>query len=132
MRHFAICLSFLLAMAPVTTAASADELGSLRWKARPVIVFGDAPDAPRVARQLAAFERLSAGLRDRDIRVLQESRAGGALRRRLAIADAGFAVVLVGKDGEVKKVWRDVVEPRQLFALIDAMPMRREEMRTSR
>ena len=36
--------------------------------------------------------------------------------------------MLVGKDGSVKKVWKDPVDPKQIFTVIDAMPMRRDEM----
>ena len=131
MRSLAICL-FLFAMVLVTRSAAADELDALRWKARPVVVFSATRNDPRVARQLTAFEHASAALRDRDIRVLAEGQVDGALRRRLAFNDPGFAVVLVGKDGGVKRVWRGVVEPKQLFGVIDAMPMRREEMRGKR
>ena len=40
---------------------------------------------------------------------------------------AGFAVVLIGKDGGIKQVWRDPVAPDDIFAVIDAMPMRQRE-----
>ena len=36
---------------------------------------------------------------------------------------------LIGKDGGVKKLWSDAVGIEDLFATIDAMPMRRYEMR---
>ncbi len=42
-----------------------------------------------------------------------------------------FSVVLVGLDGQVKKVWLEPVEPQVIFDLIDEMPMRAEEMKAS-
>ena len=36
---------------------------------------------------------------------------------------------LMGKDGGIKKIWSDVVWTEDLYATIDAMPMRRFEMR---
>ena len=65
---------------------------------------------------------------DRNIRVLRESRPGGPLRRKLRLEQKGFAVVLVGKDGTVKQVWHDPVDPKKIFTIIDSMPMRQKEM----
>ena len=41
----------------------------------------------------------------------------------------GIDFNLIGKDGGIKKIWSDVVWIEDLFATIDAMPMRRYEMR---
>lgn len=41
-----------------------------------------------------------------------------------------FSVVLVGLDGEVKKVWLEPVEPQEIFDVIDQMPMRVRELKT--
>lgn len=43
-----------------------------------------------------------------------------------------FSVVLIGKDGGEKLRRTAVVAPEELFALVDAMPMRRAEMRGRR
>ena len=40
-----------------------------------------------------------------------------------------FTALLVGKDGTVKHRFDEPVGPEEIFALIDAMPMRRREMR---
>ena len=61
--------------------------------------------------------------------MLTEAEPGSRLRKSLGVAERGFAVVLVGKDGGVKKVWRDPVDPKGIFTIIDAMPMRQQEMR---
>ena len=39
-----------------------------------------------------------------------------------------MTVVLIGKDGEEKQRWNRVVDPQELFDLIDAMPMRKKEI----
>lgn len=109
--------------------AHVSALGDMKWKARPIVVLSDSPDDPRVAKQLAAFDHARPALDERAMKVLHEACPGSALRRHLGIAAHGFAVVLVGKDGDVKKVWRDVVDPRRIFGLVDQMPMRRDEMR---
>lgn len=44
-----------------------------------------------------------------------------------------FSVLLIGKDGGVKKVWNEVeklpVKVQEIFEIIDSMPMRQQEMR---
>jgi len=40
-----------------------------------------------------------------------------------------FHAILIGKDGGVKGRWDSPVDMDALFGLIDAMPMRRQEMR---
>ena len=93
-----------------------------------MVVLSDGPGDPRAAQQLHALDGAGPALGERDIRVLTEAEANGPLRRALGVAGRGFAVVLVGKDGTVKEVWHAPVAPKAIFALIDAMPMRQEEM----
>ena len=58
--------------------------------------------------------------------------AGGVVARRCG-ARAGIPVFyLVGKDGTIKMARRGCPTRRELFAVIDAMPMRRREMRERR
>ncbi len=40
-----------------------------------------------------------------------------------------MTMVLVGKDGDEKARWNRVVNPQEIFDLIDSMPMRQSEMR---
>ena len=48
---------------------------------------------------------------------------------RFGVEPGTFAALLVGKDGAVKHRSAEPVEPGELYALVDAMPMRRREMR---
>ena len=129
MRHLLVLASTLSALAVPAHAEAGDRLEALRDKARPVIVLSDSRDDPRVAAQIAKLDGTRPALDERDIKVLREARPGSALRKTLGVAERGFAVVLVGKDGSVKKIWRDPVDPKAIFTVIDAMPMRRDEMR---
>ena len=52
-----------------------------------------------------------------------------ALRHRLGLPAKTFRVVLVGKDGGAKLASDAPIPPSRLFGTIDAMPMRRQEMR---
>ena len=58
------------------------------------------------------------GLLERDIVVLTDLNA------------TKFEITLFGKDGGTKLSRSTLLEPEELFAIIDAMPMRRDEIRT--
>ena len=128
MNRFA-CAAALLAIGAAVPAHAADALAALVWKARPVVVLSDSPDDPRFKRQLAALDAKAKALADYEIKVVPVPQADKALRQKLGVGPNGFAVVLVGKDGGVKETWREPVAPAKIFALIDTMPMRADEVR---
>jgi len=90
--------------------AAAADLGALRWEKRPILVFAPSADDPRLAEQLARFEAAEAALAERRNTVIVDTEPGSALRRRF--------------DG--------LVAVETLNARIDAMPMRRRELRRER
>lgn len=51
------------------------------------------------------------------------------IRADYQVPEDQFLAVLVGKDGEVKQASAHPVTAAELFAIIDAMPMRRQEMK---
>jgi hypothetical protein len=55
-----------------------------------------------------------------------------SVRGAVGLPSARFGVALVGKDGSVALRQGQPITTRTLFAAIDAMPMRREEMRARR
>ena len=55
--------------------------------------------------------------------------AADVLRKQLRLMTSQFVVVLIGKDGGEKLRRTHRVDLGEIFALIDAMPMRRQEMR---
>ena len=50
-----------------------------------------------------------------------------AMRDSLDISPGSFSAVLVGKDGLVKLARKSAVPMNEIYALIDTMPMRRNE-----
>ena len=52
-----------------------------------------------------------------------------ALRARFGASPSGFRIVLVGKDGGTKLNTTSPLGTGALYATIDAMPMRQNEMR---
>ncbi|MEM9146850.1 MAG: DUF4174 domain-containing protein [Pseudomonadota bacterium] len=113
----------LAALMPFSAAAT--PLEPLRWEARPILVFAEEGD-PRLAEQLSRFELDRADLDERENVVIVDTEPGSALRQRFR--PAAFTVILVGKDGGEKFRRNDLVNPDELHALIDTMPMRRREM----
>jgi len=51
------------------------------------------------------------------------------LREKFGIRRAEFTVILIGKDGRIKLDRKKQTQLDDIFALIDSMPMRQEEMR---
>ena len=126
----------LLALLAAATTASAGPLDPWRWERRVLVVAApDAGDADlRVQRTLLAED--PQGLAERDVLVVEVTGDGadrgldaGALRSDLGLPNDTFAVRLVGKDGGVKLRADAPVPLAELYDLIDAMPMRQDEMR---
>jgi len=82
---------------------------------RELIVSGPAGDA-RVSDQMQALRADPEGARERELEILE--REAGA-----------FQVELTGKDGGLMARWDNHVGVTELWARIDAMPMRRRQLR---
>lgn len=98
--------------------APADSLPALteyRWKQRVLVVDTIETTATAYLDQAAALLPFWSGLMDRDLHIITRSAA------------PAFRVRLVGKDGEVKLDAASPINADDLFAIIDAMPMRRAE-----
>jgi hypothetical protein len=123
-----------LALLSVSQAAPIE---ALQWDRRVLIVFAPAREDGHLARQRRLLDASVDLLTERDVHVVEvvgDSVAGaheyaGQLRSRYGVASDRFGAVLIGKDGAVKLREQDVVAPEKLATLIDAMPMRRAEMR---
>ena len=98
---------------------------------RRLVVVVARPDDPRATQQHAALAHAAAALGERDV-VVQDITPEAARRERPELgvhARATFEVLLVGKDGGVKLRREQPVAASDITALIDTMPMRRDEMR---
>jgi hypothetical protein len=91
------------------------DLAAHQWRHRVLVI--DAPEqvTQDYRRQLAWLDAARAGLQERDLHLVTRTGA------------PAFRVRLVGKDGGVKLDQATPIETVTLFALIDAMPMRRAE-----
>ncbi|GEP00074.1 DUF4174 domain-containing protein [Methylobacterium haplocladii] len=121
-----------IAVGSAATAAGADSIDGYRWKSRLlVLASADAAD-PMLRAQREALATVRNGASERDLVTVEavgrEPKAV-ALRRRLGLPDDGFRAVLIGKDGGAKLTSDRPIAPQTLFSTIDAMPMRRGEMK---
>ena len=117
-------------------------LDAYRWQNRLLIVLAPHPVARLVIAQRAALNHVQRELWDRDViwievpgdvvtidHELQSGISAADMRRRYGVAQADARVLLVGKDGGVKLRQAEPIHSDDLFSTIDAMPMRRHEMK---
>ena len=139
---------------PIPPAAVADaarlqpgaepfDLARYRDRKRVLLLFAPAATDHALAAEDAALRAQAAGVADRDLIVVRALESGpstadgrplgtvdaAALRHRLRVEAGRFTVLLVGKDGHVAVRAHEPIVAGTLFPTIDAMPMRRDEMR---
>ena len=104
-------LKVLLLAMTVSTTARADQ---------PRRLYAYAPTAsdPALIRQRTLIDAAHAGMAERDLVLIE------VIGKR-----PHFEAVLVGKDGGEKLRTDTPITPERLFETVDAMPMRRQEMR---
>lgn len=156
---FVACLTMIVTMARQTAQAdtTANPLQALAWERRVLLLFADQPADPWAFQQRLDILEDRCDFNNRDLillevyadtpvratgrwldgRALDEAILGPhdveridnkALRQSYGI-DAGFGLILVGKDGSEKRRSSLPVSVHEIFAQIDGMPMRQREMR---
>ncbi|MEQ8688433.1 MAG: DUF4174 domain-containing protein [Imperialibacter sp.] len=122
---------------------SIEPLERFAWKNRIVLVFHSGAKADAAVEQIALFKRQEKELDDRDLVLgvvdsgskglidgtLISAEDAATLQQTFNPANSDFLIVLIGKDGGVKLKEQTVVPVETIFDLVDAMPMRRAEMR---
>ncbi len=119
------------------------DLSVYQWRNRLLIAAAPSPDDPSMQAFRARWQHRESEIADRDLLVfhLYEDRPGRVgkttiapqvaetLRRELDIPAGTFTLLLIGKDGASKLRAAEPVRPEEIFGRIDAMPMRRQEIR---
>ena len=112
----------------VLNASEVKALSSYKWKNRLIIVYPE--DKARWKNLQAALLKEKVGIKDRDLVVIRWRDL--AKEDQAALVATGFSrgsYLLVGKDGDVKGKQTGNLDLGKWFALIDTMPMRKQEMR---
>ena len=104
------------------------DLAAFLWLKRPLVVFADTPDDPAFQRQMALINAELGALEERDVVILTDTdpEARSPVRQRLR--PRGFSLVLMDKDGEVKRRNPSPWRVREITHAIDRFPLRRQEM----
>ncbi|MBB3900706.1 DUF4174 domain-containing protein [Methylobacterium brachythecii] len=113
-------------------AAGGDPLAVHLWKSRVLVIAAPEAGDARLQAQREALAAARGGVKERDLVVVEAIGNGPRaveLRQRLGLPEGAFRAVLVGKDGGPKLSSGEPIPPQNLFATIDAMPMRRDEMK---
>ena len=104
------------------------DLSSYRWTHRPIVVFANSPEDVNYTRQIKMLESGLNQLLMRDVVVLTDTNPSEVSPLRELLRPRGFALLLIGKDGQVKLRKPFPWSARELSRAIDKMPMRRQEL----
>jgi hypothetical protein len=98
---------------------------------RRILLFAPDSNSVELKTQREWLRADAAGVTDRDIylAVFNLPQKQAAIFKNYQASPAGFTLILFGKDGTVKLRSNKPVPARDLFDLIDAMPMRQAELR---
>jgi hypothetical protein len=139
----AIIISLVLIASGLNAEETPMDLSQFQWKNRLLFLFAPNPSHPFfdvlqksietqqaevVDRDLVVFEILESGTSRMDRSDL-DPQVAQSLRDKFDVRRGRFTLILVGKDGGIKLNRQDQTQLEDIFALIDAMPMRREEMK---
>lgn len=104
------------------------DLSSYQWTHRPIVVFANSPEDVNYTRQIKILESGLNQLLVRDVVVLTDTNPSEVSPLRELLRPRGFALLLIGKDGQVKLRKPFPWSVRELSRAIDKMPMRRQEL----
>ena len=113
-----------------------------RWRNRVLVVSAPSADDWMLQEQLAQLASTSDEFAERDVVLVTlldnaasmadgcelSSAEAAATRADLGIRPGAFVLRLIGKDGSVKLTASDTTSVKEIYALIDTMPMRQREL----
>ena len=111
----------------VLDAAEAD-LESFLWVLRPIVLFANTPADPAFEQQLRAILERADEFVQRDVVLIVDTDPGSGSQARQRLRPRGFMMAIIDKDGEVKQRRPAPRSAREIMAVIDRFPLRRQEM----
>ncbi len=136
-------LIFCFYFSHMAFAQQTQPLRFYHWKNRVLIVFSATEQSDQYKQQIQLLEKQEEELNDRDLvtfKVFKDHMINPAgkslgkesadeLRDKYKVKEGEFAILLIGKDGTLKIKQETLLPTDHLFATIDSMPMRQQEMR---
>ncbi|SUZ30910.1 hypothetical protein ROE7235_00640 [Roseibaca ekhonensis] len=98
------------------------------WNHRLVVVMADTADNPQFGRQLEELRARAEEFLIRDVVVIFDANPEDESPLRQVLRPNGFMTAIIDKDGEVKARRPAVRSGRELMAVIDKFPLRRQEI----
>ena len=97
---------------------------------REILIFSPAKENILLEKQLLIFDKDPEGLKERDLKISVNvwSAKQDAMHRKWKIDQKKFVFILIGKDGQEKFRSGKPTTLKQLYSIIDMMPMRKSEM----
>ena len=126
-----LIISFLLVIFPI----HAESLKDYRWTNRVIITFSNSEENPDRRFLIQQIKQYPCEYRKRDlvhIDLIQGSDEYNRLSQKVSLPERNsFKFLLIGKDGEIK-LSTNHVELKDVFTLIDTMPMRKREIHSEK
>ncbi len=94
---------------------------------RQLFIFGKETNQSVVLQQIQMLDSEADGVKERSLKITVVEKAH-PLYREYQVKSGQFTVILVGKDQTEKHRTHNLLYTEELFAIIDAMPMRKAEM----
>ena len=122
------------------------DLDQFQWKNRLLFLFAPDGKNPVFKKLQSEINTQTAEVEDRDLVVFEvledgpsrvnqtqlDPQVADSIRNRFRAPHDKFSLILVGKDGGTKMKRHDQADLKEVFELIDSMPMRKNEMRQKR
>ena len=105
------------------------DLAEFQWINRLLVILADTDNDPRFVEQMDLLREQSDELTDRDVIVLLDTDPALKTRLRERMRPRGFAIVLVGKDGQIRLRKPFPWSVREISRAIDKSPLRQRELR---
>ena len=98
------------------------------WTHRPVVIFANSDKDPNFISQMEFLSEDIKALQERDIIVLIDTDPNFSSSLRKKLRPHGFALILIGKDAQVKLRKPSPWNIREIARVIDKMPIRQQEI----
>ncbi|MGD2185069.1 MAG: DUF4174 domain-containing protein [Desulfobacterales bacterium] len=122
------------------------DFDQFQWKNRLLFLFAPHGSHPIFTKLQSEIYAQKAEVKDRDLVIFEVLGQGpsrmnttqlnrgvaDAIRNRFDAPQKTFTLILVGKDGGIKMKRHDGANIKEVFELIDSMPMRQNEMQRKR